>query len=583
MIRIDATIRCEDYIHYRPSHIIKQICDLFPETKFVIDRGPTVDLSLRKIDPKKYLQLSQACLLSGERIQITTEGPTEHLAACFLKGILENLQILYGNTKSQSPAAMKEDIAAFLSSIARDNPDPMRHLVMKRVDEKIRDCKPVTPPSASSVTTTITVPVTANLHGAIVEVLPRLAKHYACTMHLHYTHSTAGDLTFDLSSNEDWVKFDILAFTPPAGTPVTVTAFGDQSKALCDLMAAMLQNLAKVDAWIRVCFLESRTDSEVVDGIAKIIETGQAEPAPPRLPGEGRECQLNNLLLREMIVVNRNHATRELAIGELTAVASKYGGMDTAELRKLVGVWSERVNVSSDGFAYIHARVKDGPVIMLAVGVYERGIEWPSQKDRKHVIALIIAAIDAPNTYMGYVGRLFAIFRRNRPLIEKLRQTTTSAEVISLLKASDATAQSVRNELHQRLLIVESVEDEITIGRHELLTASPRMQEFRLEYVYAIGMQATTESEMNRAEFSERLRARITEFRPEYVLFHTGLAFQRNITWYEDLVRELRSRFPNVRFGYQAKQNLAIPEDLFSGDDGTKRIQSLVFRDILGI
>ncbi|MBM4043734.1 MAG: hypothetical protein FJ279_01345 [Planctomycetes bacterium] len=587
MTRVDVTIRTEDYVHYRPATIIKRICDLFPDTAFSIERAPSVQESLRTIDPRQFLALATACLSAGENVRVVATGPSEDLAAAFLKAILENLNIVYTNTKSQSPRSMKDDIADLLSRTASDHPDPLRHAVMRLVDEKIRER--IRPPvrSYSPPSYTVQTPATASMHGAVVTALTRVARYHACALVLHYEHPTAGLLTFDVSSDDEWVVMDFLAFTPPRGTLITAEAFGEQCKVACDLVLGMLKNLAYVDAWIRTCILQKKTDAEVVEGIARIIARAKAEPSPVVASDEVRDYKLNDLLLRELIVVNPRPTAKEAALDELVAVLSRHAAMSSTDLRGLVGLWSDKVNVCSDGFAYVHARAKDCPLIMLAVGVYADGIAWPTQQDRKNVVALIVAAIDAPNTYMGYVGRLLTIFRHNRPLVLTLTEAQTSAEVIKLLKEADARAQSTREcrrqEDQQRLLLVESLEDDITVGRHVILAASPRMRDFRIDYIYAIGEDAKNTSSLDKPEFAERLRSRIAEFMPHYVLFHTGHIFQEHISWFEDVVRELRRRFPHVRFGYQQKTVMRVSDNLFTDDEDTRRTQSLVFKEVLGI
>ena len=587
MSKLNATIRCEDYVHFRPATIVKRVCDLFPDTSFTVARAESVDVGLRTIDPKGFMSLASACLVDGERVEISTDGPTPQLAAAFLKGILENLGIVYANAQSQSPAPMREAIADLLSGIASEHPDPMRHVVMERVEEDIRERPPAYVGVSSSQSHSAQASINARLHGAIVEVLPRIAAHYGCQMDLRYKHPAAGDLVFDVSSDDDWVKFDILAFSPAIGTQVTVTASGEQPKALCDYMAGLLQHLAEVDAWIRTCFLGKRSDAELVEGIMQIVDKAGVALAPVATAKQVDDYRLNDVLVRELVVLNPEPVARDDVLDELTGLVAHRMAMDSEDLRQLVALWNDQVNVCSDGFAYVHARAAGCPLITLAIGVYPQGVAWPSQEERKHVVALMIAGVDTPNTYMGYMGRLMSIFRRNRPLISALTKADTTSDILMLLKSADTSAQQLREQRRQekrtRLLIVESFEDDITLGRHDLLSSSPRMQDFRIDYIYAVPQKTQSGADLQQAEFAERLRARMAEFMPHYVLFHTGMVFLQQVSWFQDLVRDLRNRFGSTRFGYQKKKNLVVDRTVFSEDPDTQRIQSLVFNKILGI
>jgi hypothetical protein len=224
---------------------------------------------------------------------------------------------------------------------------------------------------------------------------------------------------------------------------------------------------------------------------------------------------------------------------------------------------------------------------MFALGVFAQGVEWPGQEERKQVVALLLAATDVGETFIGYMGRLLGIFRKNQPLIDALVAAHTPEEVVGILKRADAAAQDAREKKRREkarvVLLVESIEDEITVGRQEILAKSPRIRGYRIEYIYAVRESAQGAPDFNEAEFAQRLSARIADLKPQFVLFHTGHIYQQHISWFEDLVRGLRGRFGDVRFGYQEKRSLASPEGVFSYDDETKGIQTLVFRNILGI
>ena len=584
MVRVNAVIRCEDYIHFRPACILQQVCDLFPKTTFALRRADSVQASRRIVDPKSMLKLSAACLIDGESLDVTAEGESEEMAAALLKGLLENMNLVYSNERS-SAASLRDGLADLLTRIAAQSPDPGRHSVIKLVDQQIRrhpSANPTLPPSPRSHR--MEVPVSANLHGAVVEMFPHISRFYACEISLRYRHPVAGEVQFNLSGNN---TLEILASTPTVGTVVTIEAHGEKCEAACTLFAAMLRNLARVDAWIRTSYLSNRSDSAVVDGIARLEASSHQDDARVDDIPETRVFNLNDLLMKEFLIIDEAINTKDEAVDRLVSLVHAHSGMSANDLGELVHLWSDRVNVCSDGFAYVHARGEQCPGVTLALGVFRRGIKWPEQADPKFIVALIVAATDITNTFMGYVGRLLGIFRHNRPLVDELTSAPNVSGVVRILKQADTNARESRDSQlarpQRRLLLVESLEDEMTRLRHSTLAASPRIRDYDIQYVYAIGEDGRTGTRLDKQEFAARLRARIAEIAPHFVLFHTGYVFREHAIWFQELMRDLRSRFVDVRFGYQRKPGLALDEDLSIMDGETEKVQTMLFRDVLGI
>ena len=588
MTTIDATVRCEDYVHWRPSLIIKQVCDFFSDTSFTIERAPEVNETVRVVDPKQLLKLGLAHIGNGEAVHISTQGTSEQLAALFLKGILENLGSIYRNDGTASRDPVKESVYGLLSDIAIANPDRQQNEAIARLEKWYRDDGESTDrtPLGKSCTTEVELPV--NLHGAIVEVLPRIARHFVCSMWLIYDHPHKGRQRFNLSRDNSDLKFQILTKSPAAGTLLTVKTFGERCEELCGYMSELLRKLPQVDSWIRTCFLDRRSDSDIVEGIRDILKGKTHRPVVSRNEGTKRDCKISDILIRELVTINREEDTREGAVSDLTRLAAGYAGLDFASLRDLVDVWNKQINVGRAGFAFLHTRAENCPLITLVFGVYPQGIEWPRQSDRKYALALIVAAIDAPNLYLGYMTRLLRVLEDGGvSLVQELVAADSPARVLQALKKADIHTQHLleaeRATNKRRLLIVESLEDEITAARHEILLASPRLRDFDLEYVYAVEHDPSRDDTLNKAEFAERLRTRIAESMPHCVLFHTGHVFMRHMRWFEDMISHMRERFRDVRFGYQQKRDLPISRGVFSEDAETKRIQTLLFETILGV
>ena len=102
--------------------------------------------------------------------------------------------------------------------------------------------------------------------------------------------------------------------------------------------------------------------------------------------------------------------------------------------------------------------------------------------------------------------------------------------------------------MKRKVLIVNSVDDGITQNRIELLNVSPLTTDFELFHAYA-ARKLNQDVTLNEMLF--RIELAIKDYKPEYLIFHTGGSFHRQPELFMNCVVYLKQKYQNVKFGYQ--------------------------------
>jgi hypothetical protein len=143
-----------------------------------------------------------------------------------------------------------------------------------------------------------------------------------------------------------------------------------------------------------------------------------------------------------------------------------------------------------------------------------------------------------------------------------------------------------------RILVVESIDDEITRSRHRILGNSPRLQEYQFSSCYALDAEGQDAQEdllslMARHPPTEEglarnMRKAIQQATPDFVLLHTGFVFQSYQKVFYSVWSCLRQEFPDIRFGYEERDGLNIIDpEAFDLDAETQQMQRLFFERIV--
>lgn len=168
-------------------------------------------------------------------------------------------------------------------------------------------------------------------------------------------------------------------------------------------------------------------------------------------------------------------------------------------------------------------------------------------------------------------------------------------------KYQNRAKQIAEHEMRSRILILESINDKLSRDRAEILAHAPWLKEFTIDHCYAV---SPTEEDLEEAtkflgprimaelsvwesqgspvdyqDFLRMLEEKISEFQPDIVLLHTGVAFHRHSELFLKALTEVKKRHPQLKLGYQYRPSDAYLDELplFDRDETTKSIEREVF------
>jgi len=143
------------------------------------------------------------------------------------------------------------------------------------------------------------------------------------------------------------------------------------------------------------------------------------------------------------------------------------------------------------------------------------------------------------------------------------------------------------------ILIVDSIDDEITRRRHALLASSPRTAGYQITYAYALDpdeddqdmhyLDILARNPPTKDGLYGRIKTSIERYKPDYVLLHTGFVFRRHPELFYEVFRMLRAEFGAIGFGFQERDDMIVDSTAFTAREDVRSIQSLFFHDILGL
>jgi hypothetical protein len=99
-----------------------------------------------------------------------------------------------------------------------------------------------------------------------------------------------------------------------------------------------------------------------------------------------------------------------------------------------------------------------------------------------------------------------------------------------------------------KVLIVNSIDDTTTQLRIESIIDSPQIDNYEIFNAYAL---RSYDEKLTLNELHFRLKLPIKSFNPEYVIFHTGIAFHRNPMIFQKCLIRLKRGFTDIKFTYE--------------------------------
>jgi hypothetical protein len=142
----------------------------------------------------------------------------------------------------------------------------------------------------------------------------------------------------------------------------------------------------------------------------------------------------------------------------------------------------------------------------------------------------------------------------------------------------------------RRVLVLQSVEDEITERRSRRMRESPFLRGNHFEQFYAIEltkeqrrqptplmMQQVENATLDETELTERLTRSIDRFKPNVLVVHLGFVFRRYSEAMLAALATIKARFPHIKIGVEHSERLtSMDPGLKMIFDESKEIQDLV-------
>jgi hypothetical protein len=145
-----------------------------------------------------------------------------------------------------------------------------------------------------------------------------------------------------------------------------------------------------------------------------------------------------------------------------------------------------------------------------------------------------------------------------------------------------------------RILVLQSVEDDITEYRMWRMHHSPSLVDYEFENCYAIEltdeqktlptdvmMMQVENAKLDENRLVDRLTQKIATFKPDLVVVHFGFAFMRFPKEMFAVLRTLRTRFPALKLGVELAESL-IPRipggaEMFDDNDEIRDLITHMF------
>ena len=113
-----------------------------------------------------------------------------------------------------------------------------------------------------------------------------------------------------------------------------------------------------------------------------------------------------------------------------------------------------------------------------------------------------------------------------------------------------------------RILVLQSVEDEITAKRKQKIESNPELQEYEFAFCYAVELTAEQKAmsaeeivhavsgqPLDADKLAERLARAISAFKPDLLIVHPGFVFRTFQQSFLAALKTIRAQFPELKLG----------------------------------
>jgi hypothetical protein len=141
------------------------------------------------------------------------------------------------------------------------------------------------------------------------------------------------------------------------------------------------------------------------------------------------------------------------------------------------------------------------------------------------------------------------------------------------------------------VLIVDSIEDEITNNRHRILNSSPLLRDYIIHYCYSTEFDDTQKQKISigqtpyfvleEKELYSRIEEAIQKHNPDYILIHSGFVFCRYPEIFLDVIEKLKKSHPQIGLGLQTRPFLNIDSNFLNCNEEVIALEKLIFHEAL--
>lgn len=431
-----CTLNCiekgNDVLHGRNSAFLKTLCDKFPDAEFRLTKfDEDTGLPEEPIDLRSVVNIWNGAFRHGDRLRLEVSGKLQVTAAAFLKTALENL------------SGFSDDPAATTARIVQLNDELNKHLYDPDLDavEYVRVRREDLLPAVQECRSLAII--NDRLHDVSLPMIPLVAKHFGCELHLGFELADKGVFMFNMGAQNGYtLERRILELDIPIGTRITVITSGANAEKANAAVKNVLQNLWQCDHWIR----NRPRDWDAENGAPQVMSYAREMARDFEASyGPARKPRISSLVTQSTFVnapgqsFSKHSALEQLA----SSHARLYDLSVEAILQSIEDVERSQTVVPRPGFAIAHAAMSRTPRISISFGTYPDGVLWSERDGIVKLVAMVICAADTYRTWRDYLREFAVLFRTVPDLQSRLVAARKSTEFIKILRSAELSSEEV--------------------------------------------------------------------------------------------------------------------------------------------
>ena len=148
------------------------------------------------------------------------------------------------------------------------------------------------------------------------------------------------------------------------------------------------------------------------------------------------------------------------------------------------------------------------------------------------------------------------------------------------------------NSVKVKVLMVDSVNDELTQRRHAFLESNKRLQHIKFKFCYAVDLDPEQEASIRahilplitivEDDLVKRIFKAAQRSRPQFIILHTGFVFRQNQAVFIRVFTSLKRMIPDVIFGVQMQHGMVRDREAFHETNAVLNLERELFPEVHG-